>query len=239
MSKSKEGILSDLLKDIRPDKLCDKMYLTGFLGIEGEDYAKDRELMVIGRAVNGWTEYGWLPKDSAAKAEEIVNQIIKESPILWTKLCHNGYMKKAPFWNVIKKIAKGLKIADDENNCPSKLFWSNLYKISPYCGGNPDDSLINLQCNACKDLLKKEIDDAKPNRILMLTGLDYWAQPFLDDLQISEHLQKGDGKYVERKGRWNNCKVVVAKHPQGKVQQEYVKEVVAAFEKLNRSESHK
>ena len=46
MSKIKEEILSDLLKDLlkhigqNKDKLCDKIYLTGFLGIQGKKYGE-------------------------------------------------------------------------------------------------------------------------------------------------------------------------------------------------------
>ncbi|MCL5277839.1 MAG: hypothetical protein M1517_08715 [Deltaproteobacteria bacterium] len=260
MSISKKEILSDMMKHIgkNSDKLHKKgakIYLTGFLGMQGNAY--DQKLMVIGIATNGWTD-GWLPEDvkNGNRIEKIVEQIVEVSthdPMNWVIECWGQKLKKyncyntklSPFWRVINKImAKNTdgetKDFSDDKNWPLNLYWTNLYKISPYCGGNPDSFLRDLQLEYCKELLKAEILEARPQKILMLTGLK-WAQPFLEYLKIKNEIDR-KYEYVEAKGflpEQANCVVVVAKHPQGKVQQKYVEEVVAAFEKLNCSESHK
>jgi len=244
MTDEKKDILYNLLRNIgqNEDKLCEKMFLTGFLGMKGRNY--NGELMVIGKAANGWID-GWLPKDvkNETKINEIVEQIIKASnnnPMDWVIKCwghkikeYNSYnAKTSAFWRVTHKVLVRLGIAEDndeDKSWPSKLFWTNLYKISPYCGGNPDHSLKELQEEFCKKLLKIEIHEANPKKILMLTGLD-WAKPFLDYLEIRNI--DGKNEYIEAKGFFPeqaDCVVVVAKHPQGKNEDEYVKEVVNAF----------
>lgn len=142
------------------------------------------------------------------------------------------------FWRVIRAVTQKLAIANpdrDENlTWPSFLYWTDLYKISPEAGGNPTTALIAAQQNACERMLKEEIAQAVPKRILFLTGWD-WARPFLACLGVQDA--------PPRQGHVTFCGklqlaleqealVVVAPHPQAKPEGEIVEEIIGAFQNL-------
>lgn len=169
------------------------------------------ELMVIGRAVNGWATTCWTPHDlsTTGRSNEVIESSreqargerncvstgkpLPKDPMMWVSdlwgmnnpLRGNaGYnTKKSPFWCVIKKISLRLNISEEYETWPSHLIWSNLYKVSPCAGGNPSTKLMDIQVKPCVNVLKAEIEAWRPKRILMLTGL-WWARPFLTDLGI-------------------------------------------------------
>jgi hypothetical protein len=218
--------------------------LTGFLAMVGGQY--DGELMVIGRAVNGWNdEYGWLPKDlvSPARVGAVAEQTLgsvtdsNDCPMRWV-IRKWGWREKystrrSAFWRSIRKTVQGLALADIEgDHWSSCLAWSNLYKIAPAEHGNPSSALGSLQRELCKELLVSEICSLNPRRILFLTGLD-WATPFLGGWARLPH-ETPEGPFVKAiavtdlRGPGQG-RVVVAVHPQGKKESLWVNEVLAAF----------
>ena len=215
--------------------------LTGFMAMVGQKY--DRDLMVIGRAVNGWSQ-GWKP-DSFCDWNKIdlfadgVLESVEEGkpcPMSWVTNCWGNMdfdynTAKSAFWRVIRNVTLELNPYDDAINWPSYLVWSNLYKISPAEGGNPSDRLCAVQFELCKFLLLEEIKTYKPRHLLFLTG--GWANPFLDVLNPAFE-DVTDCTYVEAVGKTSvyecfNSKFVVAAHPQGKVENKWVEEVIEAF----------
>lgn len=215
--------------------------LTGFLPMIGRNYSG--ELMVVGRAVNGW-DVGFMPADIAtasdAYAETVYKSVVKDGgcPMDWVSACWGateGYnTKKSAFWRTIKSVTEQLRIAaDDDDAWPSKLAWSNLYKVAPADGGNPGAALSRLQLQGCIDLMRLEIETHKPNRLVFLTGLD-WAFPFIDALGFSSQKISGQS-YVQSFGKakfenGHQLRFVVAAHPQGKSEFTWVAEVVQALE---------
>ncbi len=218
--------------------------LTGFMSMVGLSYSN--ELMVIGRAVNGWST-GWNPKswNDECIREQFANDIFDSvtngdtCPMRWVSehwgkhddLHYNT--RKSPFWRVIRNVVSELRIADVETlGWPSHLVWSNLYKIAPYDGGNPSNKLCSFQFEGCKTLLQEEFRLFKPKRALFLTGLD-WAEPFLAEFTPPVDAVSGY-QYVEAAGQIifgeaQTCQVVVAVHPQGKSEDVWVNEVTAVF----------
>ena len=216
--------------------------LTGFLAMEGRSYSSSGGLMVVGRAVNGWMD-GYLPEEFADRdirenhASDLQEKSVGQScPMTWvTKqwgATHVYNSRKSAFWRVIKQVTERLEISKPgSEDWPSHLIHSNLYKLSPAAGRNPGNSLVDAQLCGCKQLFKRELQDYCPKYLLLLTGKD-WAEPFLDifqDVDVSSM-----GQYVCCTASWYSSsgiatRVVVAVHPQGKPEQNWVDEVIQAM----------
>jgi hypothetical protein len=217
--------------------------VTGFLPMVGHQYCG--QLMVVGRAVNGWTK-GIAPNElhDHARRQDYAHQVYQsvtenmgaECPMSWVTGCwgatENYNTRRSAFWRVIRAIVGQLNISDtDDNTWPSHLIWSNLYKIAPAGGGNPGTGLRRAQFTGCKELLRWELENYRPYRILFLTGRA-WADPFLT--QMRDDRGRRDHSFVERvgclpRGPHHAAACVVANHPQGKNETNWVNEVVAAF----------
>lgn len=212
--------------------------LTGFLAIQGDCYKGD--LMVIGRAVNGWTR-GVSPQDLAnhSSQKKHVKDVLQKEVCLqqmnwvtknWGAKC--GYnTKKSAFWRAIRGVTEGLNIANNITLWSSYLVWSNLYKLSPADAGNPSGKLRRIQLPGCRDLLQLEIEIYRPTRLLLLTG-SYWADPFLKTL--GAETMNGLKQYVRCAGLLplpdgSQTRFVVACHPQGKPETNWIWEVLQIF----------
>ncbi len=241
------NLYSEMLKMIAKNshKFDEKAVLTGFLPLKGKNYSND--LMVIGRAVNGWVNINNLADCiDDNKRQEIIENIYEESkgtgincPLewvinMWGNKNPNEYNSaKSAFWRVIKQICIEMNIGqNDFNNWPSYLIWSNLYKIS-FETGNPSSMLADLQFCYCVDILKREIEIWEPRSILLLTGIN-WADAFIQRLgRKTATVDTSNKKLVEGAFIINNStKVVVAKHPQGKPETDWINEVMAEFKRL-------
>lgn len=142
--------------------------------------------------------------------------------------------RRSDFWAVIRDVVGRLGIAnvDEDDNWPSHLIWSNLYKIAPFAGGNPDRELQTAQFNGCANLLAWELEEYRPRRLLFLTGWNKWADRFLE--RITQDLTLIEGRsFVEATGHVkcgaHFARCVVACHPGRKKRVHWVNEVVAAF----------
>lgn len=211
--------------------------VTGFLAMAGQAY--DGGLMVVGRAVNGWTD-GVFPSDlRAPDSAGLYAARVQESvagngncPMRWVKAgwgAAKGYnTRRSAFWRCIRNVVQGLRIVDVESaGWSSHLVWTNLYKVSPAHGGNPNNALCEIQLAGCVELFKLEIRTYRPFRVLFLTGAD-WAAPFLEGV----NLQEGAGfHHVKGVGQVCDARFVIALHPQCKPEREWVREVVTAFDR--------
>lgn len=216
--------------------------ITGFLAMSGQAY--DGGLMVVGRAVNAWTE-GILPDhlrapDKVTRYATLVQESVAGNggcPMQWVT---NGWgakagynTKRSAFWRCIRNVVQCLSIADVEGpDWSSHLVWSNLYKVSPGTGGNPNGVLCDVQFPGCAELFNLELRTYRPSRVLLLTGAD-WAAPFL----AAGNLQEATGlRYVKQyglcdAGGGHETRCVTAVHPQGKPGSEWVREVITAFDR--------
>ena len=217
--------------------------VTGFMAMVGCLYA--HALMVVGRAVNGWDK-GVLPKHLAshAAAERYSHAVLDSvngdgpCPMRWVTESWsnaNGYnTKRSAFWRTIRGVVARLEIADVEQaSWPSHLVWSNLYKIAPAEGGNPSETLCQIQLAGCRELFNLELTTYTPSRLLLLTGTG-WSSPFLPDFDGTSQDVAGFC-YVEGFGALTTTpgkpptRYVVAAHPQGKPECQWVAEVCSAF----------
>ncbi len=202
MLEEQKEIFSQILHRIKEcPKIKSNERLTGFRAIKGHNAKGQGDLMVIGRALNGGGK-GFLPQelDEKINVEQIADDIVRQNKLepRWTTLrwvaedwqktefelreeaqikrSENFYNpRRSQFWRVIKDVVQSLKVTDTNgnNNWSSYLIWSNLYKISPFNGGNPSGRLMEVQREKCIELLKLEIETWKPKHILMLTGGDW------------------------------------------------------------------
>lgn len=210
--------------------------LTGFIAMKGNKYNK--ELMVIGRSVNGWR--GSIPlselndvKKREEFAEKVFNSVIGQDnkcPMLWVTEKQKDYnTNRSAFWRVIKETVKQVNIENfDISQWPSYLVWSNLCKVSPANGGNPNDTFYDVQLSGCIKMLNFELETYMPKRVLFLTGMS-WAKYFLDGIGAKSN-NNTNSKYVESYGQHclpinHQFNFAVAVHPQGRKEEEWVRDV--------------
>jgi len=234
-----------LLKIANSCDLLPEENLTAFSGLRGNK--SNDTLMIIGRAVNGWTN-DWLPAElkDQSRRTEILTDLFETNaggtvgsgcPMNWVSeqwQAAEGYnTKRSPFWRSTRTLLTRLGISDEgAPDWPSSLEWTNLYKVAPSNGGNPSSRLCSVQHSLCRELLQLEIRNSKARRILFLTGLD-WAYPFLPRLSNVVFADSFD-KYVALRGdvRFDAeapLSLVVASHPQGKRESLWVDQVANAF----------
>ena len=217
-----------------------KEKVVGFMATKGNLY--NRKLMVVGRAVNGWTDDTILPSqltepDKRRRYSKIVkrnsskgnfSEDAKACPMKWVQdywQNPEGYRTiDSAFWRVIRQVMEGLEIASENDPWSTYLVWSNLYKVAPAKGGNPGNGLCHVQLRGCKSLFDTELNIYRPSRVLLLAGWD-WAKDFVK----SDCRKHNNAGFVEATGRRRRTRIVVAKHPQGKREAEWVTDVLAAF----------
>jgi hypothetical protein len=200
------------------------------------------ELMIIGRAVNGWGKSGWTPAQLRERGyqEEMVSATLADSELTEAETCKlawvsstwsntNGYNPAtSAFWRVARGLLGELSPeARKAQLWPSSLVWSNLYKIAPKARGNPNAELARLQLEPCKELIADELTKFRPKYLVFLTGF-WWAQPFLSLPMLEDEPITLKPEYIHRKGLLRIDgevigKYVVADHPQGKKEQTWLK----------------
>ena len=232
--------------------------LTAFCTMVGSK-AEHRELMVVGRAVNGWDDV-WTKEEitndakrqaivatGLAGAESLVGRGRGKDLMLdiiryWHEpvpesICegYQGYrFNRSAFFRVTRSVIEKLTTTTPED-WAAHLIWTNLYKVSPAGGGNPPSSLATLLFERSAALLSTEIVVCRPKRVLFLTGRD-WVDPFLEhlgDVEIEAlHERQGLTERCGRlriKGHEPPVTFVVAKHPQGKPEHEMVGRIQSMF----------
>ena len=217
--------------------------LVGFMSMVGRAYSG--ELMVVGRAVNGWGAKEMLPVEldssdaSHTYAEEVLASVSDPTncPMGWVTAQWGAprpkySTKSSAFWRSIYSVINALgTVTPGDEDWPSHLVWSNLYKVAPAAGGNPSNFLCDLQLPGCIDLLREELAAYQPRRVLFLTGLN-WAKPFADALGLPLCMNPSFCQ-VEAFGEvpFNGqlLRFAIASHPQGKPESVWASEVLSVL----------
>lgn len=147
------------------------------------------------------------------------------------------YSLSRPLWNYSKKIWCDLFGEDTETAWKERWYdnivWTNLYKVAPTYGWNPDESLKALQQEECQAILEEEIRIFKPDYILFMTGYDGWFSNFKSEFFS---LPRVDMKYVKAAGNINvdghSISAVVIDRPEQKAIKEYTEEAVTMLNKF-------
>jgi hypothetical protein len=144
-------LYEELLLNI-PKKLKNKLCV--FFPQVGKNYFDmEDKILFIGKSVNSWVtnELDIEKLFDYKNSERIIN---RDDEIFWVERNDNPHYNSntSAFWRLIKKITiKHFK----ENDWYNKIAWTNLYKVSPWEGGNPDAFLKKLQSNLCIKILNK------------------------------------------------------------------------------------
>lgn len=144
-------------------------------------------LLFVGRANNGWEtssdDVNVLFKEDTTNPETAFN---REDQMSWMQeqFENKGYACKSPFLWSIRHIAE--EYYDD--NWWEHIAWSNLCKIAPAAGNNPNESLYDAQLEQASLILKEEIRFLSPRFVIMFTRED-WANPFIDAIAENETLE--------------------------------------------------
>lgn len=152
-------------------------------------------------------------------------------------------LTRAQIWSYTKSIWDSLYGRETklDERWFENIVWSNIYKIAPHNGDNPSDELQQKELEACKELLKQEIEYFKPTHIFLATAREYWFERFEDIFEYVEekgtNISRGNNKnedYVEAIAKYiyedgSSANVVVACRPEGRAKDGYVNEVVKYF----------
>lgn len=187
----------------------------------------------------GQDRFEWIgdPKDEYSAPTNKVRPGIDSSE---ASISAFPYHLSAPLWNYSKDIWCRLSGHDVEKAWKYRWFesivWSNLYKIAPTFGGNPDKALKNLTFDSCADLLNKEIEHFMPTHMFFVTGYEDWFDRF-NDKCFENKIRPVKQNYVEAVGSIqlgdHVAYIVVAKRPEMKNKVDYVQEVLDAFSALS------
>jgi len=237
LSHSYETVFERTLEEVAWAATDVDVPLAPFWPVRGADY--DGGLLVIGRSVNGWVE-DWTARrlrEPSVRRLAIETMRSDAEPMdgcrmrwvtdLWG--ARDGYnTHRSAFWRVLRRIVLRDPIAGtDDDHWSSQLVWTNLYKVSPAFGWNPGADLQRAQRRSAIELLKLEVEEFAPRRVLALTGS--WIDPFSNGLGLTLNPRPG---LVQGVGWQGACAWVVAKHPMTKPEDRFVTEVLAAFADL-------
>lgn len=156
----------------------------------------DGRLMLVGRAVNGWTK-SWIHGQHCDEESPriMLEELYKESmekPLAWVNYYWGRNEKneqgekmyntaRSSFWQLARQLLHKLTPEGewDETRWAEKLAWTNLYKVAPFEGGNPNEPLCRAQLEICREILRYEIEKLKPQKIVFVTDLD-WFRDFAE-----------------------------------------------------------
>ena len=200
----------------------------------GENFPEKENdgILFVGKAVNGWindeTDIDILFGNSE---EKIFNRKDQMEWVHNHEGSENEYNTlKSAFWRVIKKVTLNFYPSE---NWFSFIAWSNLCKIAPFKGGNPNDGLYYEQLENCQKILAKEIEILAPKYVILLTS--GWEKDFLyflnggkETKSIKKVLWNG---YETKLYKINNINYITSQHPQGKPEEEHIETIVEIMKK--------
>ena len=222
------------VKSYNQDEYIDKEYTVFFPSCGTNDKSKIK-FIFYGQAPNGWRTSFYFP--DLIKNQNEMDLLLKKaisssnfaSPMNWVN--ENWYPKEGAkeyaayrsfFWNVVYKFINCYnlghsQVPNDEGEWFSNddwcnhLVWSNLMKLSPAEGGNPDGNEQNFQMQFSKKLFAQELEEIQPAYAILLTNWK-WAKNFLDSSGFSiETIENKD--YLIAKGTFLKTKIIVTKRP--------------------------
>ncbi|MGC4232098.1 MAG: hypothetical protein QM594_03745 [Niabella sp.] len=108
------------------------------------------------------------------------------------------------------------------------MVWSNLYKIAPAEGRNPNNEECKWQLKFSAALVRKELDEIKPKFCIVLTNNTWWKY-FCENLKtkiLQQYSKQNDG-IIESVEKYGETQIIVTKRPfLGGKSDEYVNETL-------------
>jgi len=192
-----------------------------FIQVGKNFFSASKRLLFVGKATNGWVtkEREVANLFDLENYDRIVNRDDQMEWVHDLEGVNNIYnTNKSSFWRLIKNVSSDILGIKDWYNYIS---WSNLYKIAPWEGGNPNGSLQKLQRETCISILNEELKLLKPNAVIFLTS--GWENFYLDSIGLSESKNSVEswGDYSFSYQVFNEILYIQSFHPQGKPEQEH------------------
>jgi len=153
--------------------------LCSFWPATGKHYGNGLRVLLLGRAVNGWVKDSDPFRDSVGPAVEAAR--IKASEGLDWVARQRGdetvyNTNRSQFWMtggaMLCAMVEGLDLAGED--WIQRLAWTNLARVAPYEGGNPDTTLWNPQEGPGRELLELELELLDPQVVIAFTGWEGW-----------------------------------------------------------------
>lgn len=259
LSAQYEAAYAEMIRSIMSAKLSQKSRNQPLIvswPMVGCKFFEQPEILVVGRSLNGWDKSynSWTIDNAEAtnRAQSIASSARSEFEKLPTNYCcpmawvpkgespspDDYNTNRSAFWRVIKAIVIKIGTPDDSGTWACRTAWSNIAKVSPSQNkdGNPSNLLRSAQVAGCVNLLKLEVRELQPKRVLIIAGED-WYRPFTSPFNLN--LKKPvaqPASFVGAVARQGDTGWVFTERPdrrrKGDTEDTYVNEVVAAFGEL-------
>lgn len=196
---------------------------------KGEEFeGSPLNLMIVGRAMNGWETNFSDCNSPEALAESVLQlrqpfeDIVAEEGIP-CKGRSNYFYQKSNFWKLTKALLDAYGEARPgiwkDENFPwhQKVVWSNLYKVSPWGQGNPSWAQIKPFMANYIEIIRREIEILSPKHILFITDLNYFdpwkKQPSFSRNLLGELWRPEAIGCIVGTGQYNKSKIIICKRP--------------------------
>ncbi|MCB0697304.1 MAG: hypothetical protein KDC07_08065 [Chitinophagaceae bacterium] len=187
-----------------------------FYPMIGKEYNEKKDLIVYGQFATDWKPAFKLTKDKK-QIETLVKKAYEYSvvsrgcPLDWVnKYWIKQNLYRSFFWNITYKLVME-RYGRTEKDWNHIITYSNLMKISPIPVDVFPNELIQGQLFNAAHLFKEELSILQPRNVLLITGLQNWAEPVLRAAGIKFTTEKGE--FVEATTAYRGSHIIVAKKP--------------------------
>ncbi len=190
----------------------------------GENFPQQNNtgLLFVGKAVNGWvtknTDVEFLfDKNNSERIFARSDQMEWIDNLAGNSDSYNS--NKSAFLRLLNRVTS----VHYSHQWYSHIAWTNLYKIAPWEGGNPNSLLKKQQFEYCSKILKVEIEVLSPKYVIMLTS--GWESEFIEEFKKGKDFKEISevrwDKYKSSLVEIDNVKYIISHHPQGKSEIEH------------------
>lgn len=241
MSRLEEAGYGERYEDVlaRLSRRCADLRrsLCAFWPVRGGAW-RDRGLMVVGRAVNGWGE-GELSFEAADMERPEERRELVARARGYSERRGLGWVAeregsggpydtaRSPFWTTARGLLGATGGVPGSGPWSAALAWTNLFKVAPMAGGNPTGPLREEQAEPGAALLDAEVRGWRPSAVVCLSGWGF-SRPVLERLDVA-WTGAPAGSLIERTGTGENVTWVVTPHPQRRSPERLVEAVMGAL----------
>lgn len=207
--------LQKYLQTVENKSLLQSRYCM-FYPMIGKDYEEKRELIVYGQYVNNWKPTFKLTKDKK-QAETIVKKaydystVSRGCPLDWVnKYWIKQNIYRSFFWNIVYKLTME-RYGRNEKDWNHIITYSNLIKITDTKSDTVQPDVFKAQLPHSAHLFKEELSLLQPKNVVLITGLNNWAEPVLKTAGI--RFQSHSDGHVQATGAYRGSHIIVADRP--------------------------
>jgi hypothetical protein len=185
----------------------------------GEKFMDDRKILVCSES----TEAFWQPL--FCMENDVEMDLVEKSRSLsgFRKPDADGSMDKSVgsnrtiIWNLSREVTNrviGIDEGNNEDEWTRQIAFNSLLKIRNIEGGYPDQQEYDAQKDFAVELFLRELNETKPEIVLLLDGLDY-SDDFIAALGLEPNVEGMD--YVVVAAKVHDTKVILTRSVVGGV----------------------